>query len=103
MPFGHFIYFLWAPTLCFQLSYPRSPRIRKWFLVKRIAEFCFLVFAQVFVLLQFIYPTLLNAPKVFDVHNINPTEVVTYVGSLGVQTGPPLHCLLADRVRVRVP
>lgn len=31
-------YFMIAPTLCYQLNFPRSQRIRKRFLMKRIAE-----------------------------------------------------------------
>ena len=33
-----FLYFLAAPTLCFQLSYPRTPKIRWIWLFKRIFE-----------------------------------------------------------------
>lgn len=31
-------YFLFAPTLCYELNFPRSPRIRKRFLLRRILE-----------------------------------------------------------------
>lgn len=37
--YKHFIYFLAAPTLCYQFMYPRSPAIRKLWLLKRVAEF----------------------------------------------------------------
>jgi len=33
-----FLYFMAAPTLCYELAYPRSSRIRKHFLVKRVVE-----------------------------------------------------------------
>lgn len=33
-----FVYFLCAPTLCYELNFPRSARIRKRFLAKRIVE-----------------------------------------------------------------
>ena len=32
-------YFIFAPTLCYELNYPRSERIRKRFLLRRLAEF----------------------------------------------------------------
>lgn len=32
------VYFLVAPTLCYELNFPRSARIRKRFLIKRIIE-----------------------------------------------------------------
>uniref|UniRef100_A0AAX7VPT0 O-acyltransferase n=1 Tax=Astatotilapia calliptera TaxID=8154 RepID=A0AAX7VPT0_ASTCA len=31
-------YFIFAPTLCYQLNFPRSPRIRKRFLIRRLFE-----------------------------------------------------------------
>ena len=31
-------YFLFAPTLCYELNFPRSPRIRKRFLLRRLLE-----------------------------------------------------------------
>lgn len=34
-----YILYIFMPTLSFQLSYPRSPRIRIWWLLKRILEF----------------------------------------------------------------
>lgn len=33
-----FFYFLLAPTLCYELNFPRTTRIRKRFLIKRILE-----------------------------------------------------------------
>lgn len=34
------LYFLFAPTLCYELNFPRTERIRKRFLLKRIFEVC---------------------------------------------------------------
>lgn len=79
MTLKSFLYYLMAPTLCFQLYYPRIPKIRKWFLVKRFAEFVGLLLAQVFIMLQFIYPILLSAPKVFNPATLNVAEVIAYV------------------------
>lgn len=36
--FGDLIYFLSAPTLCYELNFPRTTRIRKRFLLKRLLE-----------------------------------------------------------------
>lgn len=33
-----YLYFIMAPTLCFELIYPRTKRIRKTVLIKRIGE-----------------------------------------------------------------
>lgn len=74
-----FAYFLAAPTLCFQLEYARSPRIRPWFLLKRLGELVLLVIAQVFILLQFIYPTLVKAPLIFTASEFSLFQVVPFV------------------------
>lgn len=37
-PVPDLYYFLFAPTLCYELNFPRSPRIRKRFLLRRLLE-----------------------------------------------------------------
>ncbi|MGH0129404.1 UNVERIFIED_CONTAM: hypothetical protein FKN15_061809 [Acipenser sinensis] len=36
-------YFIFAPTLCYELNFPRSPRIRKRFLLRRLFEMLFFI------------------------------------------------------------
>ncbi|KAL2749404.1 diacylglycerol O-acyltransferase 1 isoform X1, partial [Vespula maculifrons] len=36
--FGDLYYYILAPTLCYELNFPRTQRIRKRFLIKRILE-----------------------------------------------------------------
>lgn len=79
MTIKKFLYFLAAPTLCFQLEYARTPKIRVWFLAKRTAELLLLCVAQVFILLQFLYPTLVKAPELFTLSNIRPFEIIAFV------------------------
>jgi len=99
MKLKSFLYFLAAPTLCFQLEYARSPSIRPWFLAKRAAELVLLVIVQVFVLLQFLYPTLVEAPAVLNSANgFDVIRVIPFVSSSAVQTGPPLLPLLDHRL-----
>lgn len=38
LPVPDLYYFLFAPTLCYELNFPRSPRIRKRFLLRRLLE-----------------------------------------------------------------
>jgi len=38
--FRNMLYFWAAPTLCYQTSYPRTPRFRKKFFIKRVLEVC---------------------------------------------------------------
>ena len=35
---GNIYYFFLAPTLCYELNFPRTCRVRKWFLTRRICE-----------------------------------------------------------------
>lgn len=44
---NHFFYFLCAPTLCYQLHYPKIDRMRPYFLAKRIFE---LIVGNLFIL-----------------------------------------------------
>lgn len=42
-------YFIAAPTLCFQLQYPRRDKIRKLWLFKRIIELIIVQSVQVYI------------------------------------------------------
>lgn len=75
-----FCYFLIAPTLCFQLEYPKTTKIRKWMIIKRSAELVVLVFAQIFVLLQFIQPVLVEAPLILKSTPFEFYKLVNLVG-----------------------
>uniref|UniRef100_A0A0K8URF5 O-acyltransferase n=2 Tax=Endopterygota TaxID=33392 RepID=A0A0K8URF5_BACLA len=54
-------YFLLAPTLCYELNFPRTTRVRKRFLLKRLLEvlFCFNVIMALFQ--QWIIPSVRNS------------------------------------------
>ncbi|XP_018887721.1 diacylglycerol O-acyltransferase 1 isoform X2 [Gorilla gorilla gorilla] len=58
-------YFLFAPTLCYELNFPRSPRIRKRFLLRRILEMLFFTQLQVGLIQQWMVPTIQNSMKPF--------------------------------------
>uniref|UniRef100_A0A4X1USE7 O-acyltransferase n=1 Tax=Sus scrofa TaxID=9823 RepID=A0A4X1USE7_PIG len=58
-------YFLLAPTLCYELNFPRSPRIRKRFLLRRLLEMLFLIQLQVGLIQQWMVPTIQNSMKPF--------------------------------------
>ncbi|XP_049709733.1 diacylglycerol O-acyltransferase 1 isoform X2 [Elephas maximus indicus] len=59
LTYGDLYYFLFAPTLCYELNFPRSPRIRKRFLLRRLLEMLF------FTQLQWMVPTIQNSMKPF--------------------------------------
>ncbi|ELT88627.1 hypothetical protein CAPTEDRAFT_183593 [Capitella teleta] len=54
-------YFLFAPTLCYQLNFPRSVRIRKRFLLKRLIEMVFLSGLMLALIQQWIIPIVQNS------------------------------------------
>ncbi|XP_014448748.1 diacylglycerol O-acyltransferase 1 [Tupaia chinensis] len=58
-------YFLFAPTLCYELNFPRSPRIRKRFLLRRLFEMLFFTQLQVGLIQQWMVPTVQNSMKPF--------------------------------------
>lgn len=58
-------YFIFAPTLCYELNFPRSPRIRKRFLLRRVLEMLFFIQLQVGLIQQWMVPTIQNSMKPF--------------------------------------
>uniref|UniRef100_A0A7M4FCY0 O-acyltransferase n=1 Tax=Crocodylus porosus TaxID=8502 RepID=A0A7M4FCY0_CROPO len=58
-------YFLLAPTLCYELNFPRSPRIRKRFLLRRLVEMLFFTQLIVGLIQQWMVPTIQNSMKPF--------------------------------------
>uniref|UniRef100_A0A3Q3FWF5 O-acyltransferase n=1 Tax=Labrus bergylta TaxID=56723 RepID=A0A3Q3FWF5_9LABR len=59
-------YFVFAPTLCYQLNFPRSPRIRKRFLIRRLFEMLFFMQLLVGLIQQWMVPTIQNSMKPFQ-------------------------------------
>uniref|UniRef100_A0A1I7WCT0 diacylglycerol O-acyltransferase n=1 Tax=Heterorhabditis bacteriophora TaxID=37862 RepID=A0A1I7WCT0_HETBA len=54
-------YFILAPTLCYELKFPRSVRRRKSFLIKRFVELIFLTFLMASLIQQWVVPTVQNS------------------------------------------
>ena len=61
-----FAYFLAAPTLTYQVAYPRSSRVRKIWLLRRAAELLVYCSLMLFIIEQYIYPTMDNAIAPLD-------------------------------------
>lgn len=55
------LYFLLAPTLCYELNFPRTDRIRKRFLLKRIFEFCAGIQLMLCLFQQYMIPSVKNS------------------------------------------
>nr|XP_033788917.1 diacylglycerol O-acyltransferase 1 [Geotrypetes seraphini] len=58
-------YFVFAPTLCYELNFPRSSRIRKRFLLRRLLEMLFFMQLLIGLIQQWMVPTIQNSMKPF--------------------------------------
>ncbi|VDM50747.1 unnamed protein product [Toxocara canis] len=68
---GNLYYFVFAPTLCYELRFPRSPGRRKAFMIKRTAELFMLSFIIVALSQQWVVPLLRNSVEPFSTMNIS--------------------------------
>lgn len=59
------VYFVAAPTLCYELNFPRSERIRVWFVCRRIAELIIGINVQVALFQQWMIPSVKNSLEPF--------------------------------------
>lgn len=58
-------YFIAAPTLCYELNFPRTDRIRKRFILKRLFEIVFLFQLDIGLIQQWMVPTIRNSLEPF--------------------------------------
>jgi diacylglycerol O-acyltransferase-1 len=63
------LYFWWAPTLCYQPSYPRSARFRTTFFLKRVSELVVCSVTMYLLAEQYAKPTLENSLKALEERN----------------------------------
>lgn len=63
-------YFLLAPTLCYELNFPRTARIRKRFLMKRILELVFGVNLVLALFQQWMIPSIQNSVEPFSTMDV---------------------------------
>jgi len=59
-------YFMGAPTLCYELNFPRTARVRKRFLLRRVVEVMLLSLVMVSLAQQWIAPTVENTITAYD-------------------------------------
>jgi diacylglycerol O-acyltransferase-1 len=63
-------YFIFAPTLCYELNFPRSPRIRKTFICRRFAEIFVICSLQYCLSQQWILPILRTLDRPLNQYSI---------------------------------
>uniref|UniRef100_A0A7E4W3L3 O-acyltransferase n=1 Tax=Panagrellus redivivus TaxID=6233 RepID=A0A7E4W3L3_PANRE len=64
--FFEFYYFMLAPTLCYELRFPRTPKRRKTFIVKRVVELACFSFVCVALSQQWVVPLVRNSLYTFS-------------------------------------
>lgn len=75
-------YFLLAPTLCYELNFPRTSRIRKRFLIKRILEVVIGVHIVMGLFQQWMIPSVKNSLVPFS--NMDLTKMTERLLKLAV-------------------
>ncbi|XP_062180303.1 diacylglycerol O-acyltransferase 1-1 isoform X2 [Phragmites australis] len=73
---GSLIYFMMAPTLCYQASYPRTQYIRKSWLVRQIILYLIFTGVQGFIIEQYINPIVVNSQHPLKGGLLNAVETV---------------------------
>lgn len=90
--FSDLFYFLCAPTLCYELNFPRTSRIRKRFLLKRILEV--VIGANVILCLfqQWMIPSVRNSLIPFS--NMDVAKATERLLKLAVSTKNKCICII---------
>jgi diacylglycerol O-acyltransferase-1 len=85
------LYFMIAPTLCYQLNYPRTPRIRRRYVITILLRMLIVGFLTIYAFEQYVMPTLvasvepMNSGDVLQVaeHLLKMSIPNTYIWLLG--------------------
>ncbi|CAB3231036.1 unnamed protein product [Arctia plantaginis] len=80
-------YFMLAPTLCYELNFPRTGRIRKRFVIKRLLELIFGVNLVLALFQQWMIPSVKNSVETFS--KMDPIRITERLLKLAV----PNHLL----------
>ncbi|KAM0728253.1 Sterol O-acyltransferase 1 [Formica fusca] len=73
--FSQYLYFLFAPTLIYRDEYPRTEKIRWWFVIQNFAQVGLVIFYFAFILEQFVAP-------VFYTFGTQPFEPMWFVKNI---------------------
>ncbi|KAF6994226.1 hypothetical protein CFC21_010981 [Triticum aestivum] len=73
---GSLIYFMMAPTLCYQPSYPRTENVRKGWLIRQIILHLIFTGIQGFIIEQYINPIVVNSQHPLKGGLLNAVETV---------------------------
>ncbi|VAH03288.1 unnamed protein product [Triticum turgidum subsp. durum] len=73
---GSLVYFMMAPTLCYQPSYPRTENVRKGWLIRQIILYLIFTGIQGFIIEQYINPIVVNSQHPLKGGLLNAIETV---------------------------
>ncbi|KAM0903472.1 hypothetical protein ACQ4PT_018682 [Festuca glaucescens] len=73
---GSLIYFMMAPTLCYQPSYPRTLYVRKGWLIRQVILYLIFTGIQGFIIEQYINPIVVNSQHPLKGGLLNAIETV---------------------------
>ncbi|XP_076821748.1 diacylglycerol O-acyltransferase 1-like isoform X2 [Clavelina lepadiformis] len=82
LSYRNLYYFIAAPTLCYETSFPRNPTINKVYLAKRVVETLFLFQLELALIQQWIVPVLRKA--ILPIHNYEGYVVMERLLKLSV-------------------
>ena len=89
---AHVLYFMLAPTLIYQLSYPKSNptgHIRIAFLVRRLIELVFCLILQLLIIEQYLYPTVRNAMQ--SISGMHYLAILERILKIALPNGQPSY------------
>lgn len=86
------LYYICAPTLCYELNFPRTSRIRKRFLIKRIIEVVVGVQILLTMFQQYMIPSVKNSLIPFS--NMDITKATERLLKLAVSKFCGVHTVL---------
>jgi diacylglycerol O-acyltransferase-1 len=79
-------YFVFAPTLCYQPSYPLSPRFRPRWLLRRLAELAVFGALMALIIEQYMLPAARNSAGAFSERPLRPLRCAERLLKLSIPT-----------------
>lgn len=82
----HYCYFMVAPTLCYQLSYPRNASIRPVWIIKRLLEYVIVFALELVLWVQYYMPALDELVLMINTGNYTVWSVVYKIIQMSIPT-----------------
>jgi diacylglycerol O-acyltransferase-1 len=86
LDWGHYCYFMVAPTLCYQLSYPRNASIRPVWLFKRFIEYILVAALELVLWVQYYMPALDEFVVMIETGTYTTTSIIYKILQMSIPT-----------------